>query len=233
MRIAICDDERKFILDLKNIIDKLYNSLDMVIDEFSDGSELLRRFNDRKYDIVFLDIEMPAIDGLTLARKLRELSESVYIVFLTGHIEYAVKGYEVNALRYLTKPADEAAVREVLDHVMKKQSGEKAMWVKYAEGEHKIRLNDMLYIEAQNQKVVIYTTEGEIEVRGKLSDYEEKLLNEGFFRIHRGYLVSLSKVRGISGHDITMQNGDLLPVGRTKMQSFKSALMAYVDTEAF
>ncbi len=233
MRIAICDDERKFIVEFKNIINKLYNSLDLVTDEFSDGNELIKKFRERNYDIVFLDIEMPAIDGLTLARQLREMSENVYIVFLTGHIEYAVKGYEVNALRYLTKPADGSAVREVMDHVIKKQGSEKALWVRDSEGEHKIALSDILYIEARNQKVVINTSDGFIEVRGKVSDYEEKLSAEGFFRIHRGYLVSLAKVKSISGSDITVLNGDILPVGRTKMKELKSALLAFVDTEAF
>ena len=233
LRIAVCDDERKFIERFKEIIDKTYKSLDIIIDEFTDGNELIKLFGSRNYDIVFLDIEMPAVDGLTLARKLREMSEDIYIVFLTGHIEYAVKGYEVNALRYLTKPPEAGAVREVIDHVLKKQSGEKALWVKDRDGEHKIKLSDIIYIEAQNQKIVIYTADDEVEVRGKLSDYEEKLLSQGFFRIHRGYLVSLSKVKGFSGRDVTMSDGAVLPVGRTKEQSFKASLMSYVDSEAF
>ena len=233
MRIAVCDDEKKFLQQFRAITDKAYTSLDIVTEEFTDGVELLRCFKTRSYDIVFLDIEMPSIDGLTLARKLRELSEEVYIVFLTGHIEYAIKGYEVNALRYLTKPAEENAVREVLDHVLKKQSSEKALWVKDHEGEHKINLNDIIFIEAQNQKIVVYTVGGEIETRGKISDYEEKLESHGFFRIHRGYLVSLSKVSGISGREIKMADGSLLPIGRTKEQSFRTALISYANKEAF
>ena len=233
MRIAVCDDEKKFLQQFRDITDRAYKSLDIVTDEFTDGNELLRCFKTRKYDIVFLDIEMPAIDGLTLARKLRDMSEDVYIVFLTGHIEYAIKGYEVSALRYLTKPAEESAVREVLDHVMKKQNVGKALWIKDHEGEHKINLNDIIFIEAQNQKIVVYTVNGEIETRGKISDYEEKLVPNGFFRIHRGYLVSLSKVSGISGRDIRMSDGTLLPLGRTKEQSFRTALMSYASDEAF
>ena len=233
MRIAICDDEKRFINDFTAIMEHSYKSLDIVTDEYTDGGELLRRFSGRNYDIVFLDIEMPGTDGLTLARKLRAVSESVYIVFLTAHIEYAVKGYEVNALRYLTKPAEESAVKEVIEYVMKKQSGEKALWVKDSEGEHRVQVGDIIYIEAQNQIMAIRTVNGDIEVRGKLGDYEEKLAGQGFFRIHRGYLVSLSKVRGISGRDITMSNGDLLPVGRTKEREFRTELLSFVDREAF
>ena len=75
MRIAVCDDEKRFINDLTTIIDKLYNSLDIITEEFSQGDELLRSFRSAPFDIVFLDIEMPKMDGITLARKLRELSE--------------------------------------------------------------------------------------------------------------------------------------------------------------
>nr|WP_294488398.1 response regulator [uncultured Ruminococcus sp.] len=110
MRIAVCDDEQCFLNYFRGIVKRLYNRLDIITDEFSSGEELLKSFRYKAYDLVFLDIEMPAMDGITLARKLRELSSDVSIVFLTGHIEYAIKGYEVNALRYLTKPAEEKKV---------------------------------------------------------------------------------------------------------------------------
>ena len=99
MRIAVCDDEQCFLNYFRGIVNRLYNRLDIITDEFSSGEELLKSFRYKAYDLVFLDIEMPAMDGITLARKLRELSSDVSIVFLTGHIEYAIKGYEVNELR--------------------------------------------------------------------------------------------------------------------------------------
>ena len=87
MRIAICDDEQQFLSDFCCITDRLYKSLDMLVESFSSGSELLRQFRLHPYDIVFLDIEMPEMDGITLAEELRTLSSEVSIVFLTGHIE--------------------------------------------------------------------------------------------------------------------------------------------------
>ena len=233
MRIAICDDERKTAEGLKAIIESVCVSLDLVTDVFTEGGELLRSFSLKSYDIVFLDIEMPSMDGLTAARKLRELSAEVYIVFLTSHVEYAIKGYEVNALRYLTKPPEKSAVHEIIEYVKKKQSGEKALWIKNSEGEFKIKLSEIVYIEALNQKMVIHTVSQQYEVWGKLGDYEEKLDGEGFFRIHRSFLVSLSKVSGIKGKYITVYGGDELPVGRTKESAFRAALVANADKEAF
>lgn len=233
MRIAICDDEKKFTDDFKRITDKLYKSLDMIVDTYSEGAELLRSFKNRAYDLVFLDIEMPGMDGITLAEKLREISEEVSIVFLTGHIEYAIQGYEVNALRYLTKPADENKVKDVIDRVMKKTEGEKLLWIKTDEGEMKVRLSDVIFLEAQNQNVLINTAENSYSVRGNMSDYEERLSSEGFFRIHRGYLVPLAKIERISGKEVIMEDGTALPISRSKVNSLKDMLFSYVSREAF
>ena len=95
MRIAVCDDEEVFSTQEKELIDKLAGSIDVIVDAYSDGRKLLEAFDKNPYDVLFLDIEMPAMDGITLAKKLRERSDSIYIVFLTGHVEYALEGYEV------------------------------------------------------------------------------------------------------------------------------------------
>ena len=233
MRIAVCDDEQRFLTDFKRIMSKLYKSLDILTDDFSDAEQLLKSFRRRPYDVVFLDIEMPGMDGLTLAAKLRELSAEVYIVFLTGHVEYAIKGYEVNALRYLTKPADEQKVREVIDYVLKKQDSEKLLWVKTPEGEIKIKLSDVLFIEAQNQNVLINTAEDSYSVRGNISDYEKNLQSEGFFRIHRSYLAILRRVVRINGIEVIMDDGTSLPVSRSRETRLKELLFSYVSKEAF
>ncbi len=233
MRIAICDDEKRFINDFSAIVDKLYKSLDMIVDEFSDGASLLRSFAARRYDIVFLDIEMPGMDGIALAKKLREQSEDVYIVFLTGHIEYAIKGYEVNALRYLTKPASEESVREVLDHVIKKQNSEKYIWVRSRSADQKVRLSDIIFIEAQDQNLIICTQNGSYEFRANIGEYEQMLTPEGFFRIHRSYIVSLSKIVSVSGKELTAAGGYKLPIARAKEKEFKDAFMSFISKEAF
>ncbi|MBR4626443.1 MAG: response regulator transcription factor [Ruminococcus sp.] len=233
MKIAVCDDEKRFVRDFSAIVDRLYKSLDMNVDEYSDGAALLRNFSPGKYDIVFLDIEMPGLDGISLAKRLRAVSEDIYIVFLTGHVEYAIQGYEVNALRYLTKPATEARVREVLEHVLKKQSNEKFIWIKNRDGEQRIRLSDIVFLEAQDQNLVVCTVNGSYEFRAKLSDYEQFLTPEGFFRIHRSYMVSLTKIVNISGKELTVVGGCRLPVARAKEREFRDAFMSFVSREAF
>ena len=233
MRIAVCDDEEQFRLQLRDAIDKIYGSIDVIIDTFSDGRKLLERFDANPYDVLFLDIEMPAMDGITLAKRLRERSENVFLVFLTSHVEYALEGYEVNALRYLTKPIREDKLREVLSYVMKKNAGKRQLMIKSEGEELRINLSDILYFEAQNQYVSIHTNKEKHLVRANVSDFEVQLKDDGFFRIHRGYLISLLKVKKLVKTDVSMEGGAVLPVSRSNLKALKEALYSIVEKEAF
>ena len=235
MRIAVCDDEEKFRNQARDMVDKLAGSLDVVVDAYSDGNQLLAAFDKKPYDVLFLDIEMPAMDGITLAKKLRERSDSIYIVFLTGHVEYALEGYEVNALRYLTKPVQEEKLREVLRFVMDQSTSKKQLMIKEDGEELLLNIADIVYFEAQNQYVMIYTTDGEHLVRYNIGDFEEQLKADGFFRVHRGYLVSLAKVKKLVKSEVIMdgEEGEVsVPVSRSNVKPLKEALYAYVENTA-
>ena len=233
MRIAICDDEERYRIELKTILNKLLINADLNIDTFDDGNILADAFAASPYDLVFLDIEMPALDGITLAKKIRSRSENVFIVFLTSHIEYALEGYEVNALRYLTKPVDIEKLKEVIRYVQEKQGSSRQIIIKEDGEEILIDINDVIYMESMNQKVRIVTAKGEHVIRYNIGDFEEQLKNDGFFRIHRGYLISLSKVKKLSGNDVILDGGETLPVSRSNVKPLKEALYTYVEGTAF
>lgn len=236
MRIAICDDEEKFRVQEKNLIDRVSASMDIVVDTYAEGKKLLERFDTLPYNLVFLDIEMPGMDGITLAREIRKRSSETQIVFLTGHVEYAIEGYEVNALRYLTKPVQEEKVKEVLRYVLDASVSGKQLLLR-EEGEDLIlKYADIYYMEAQNQYVMIYSEDGEHLIRANIGDFEEQLKSDGFYRIHRGYLVSLSKVKKLVKGEVIMQYGAKeisLPVSRSNIKPLKEALYAYVENAAF
>ena len=233
MRIAICDDEEIYRIELKSLLDKLLINADYNIDTFDDGNRLSESFKALPYDLVFLDIEMPAVDGITLAKKIRARSENVFIVFLTSHIEYALEGYEVNALRYLTKPVDIEKLKEVIRYVQEKQGSSRQIIIKEDGEEILIDINDVIYMESMNQNVRIVTAKGEHVIRYNIGDFEEQLKNDGFFRIHRGYLISLSKVKKLSGNDVILDGGETLPVSRSNVKPLKEALYTYVEGTAF
>ena len=233
MRIAICDDEELYRVELKTILDKLLINADYNIDTFDDGYMLVESFKAQPYDILFLDIEMPAVDGITLAKSLRAISEKVFIVFLTSHVEYAIEGYEVNALRYLTKPVDIEKLKEVIRYVQEKQGASRQLIIKEDGEELLININDVIYLESMNQNVRIVTTQGEHVIRYNIGDFEEQLKNDGFFRSHRGYLISLAKVKKLSKNDVIMEDDVILPVSRSNVKALKDALYTYVEGLAF
>ena len=233
MRIAICDDEEIYRVELKTILDKLLINVDYDIDTFDDGRQLMESFSKAPYDLVFLDIEMPAVDGITLAKSIRSRSENVFIVFLTGHIEYALEGYEVNALRYLTKPVDIGKLKEVIRYGQVKQGSARQLIIREDGEEILIDIGDVIYMESMNQNVRIVSAKGEHVIRYNIGDFEEQLKNDGFFRIHRGYLISLSKVKKLVKSDVIMEDGTALPVSRSNLKPLKEALYAYVEGSAF
>ncbi|MBR4780448.1 MAG: response regulator transcription factor [Lachnospiraceae bacterium] len=233
MRIAVCDDEERFLTDIKDHIYEIYNSMDVVVDCFTSGKNLINSFDKQSYDLVFLDIEMPEIDGLTLAKMLREKSNELNIVFLTGHIEYALEGYEVNALRYLTKPVKKDKMLEVLHYVSEKLTKNHKLKIRVDAEDTFIDVNDIVYFEAQNQYIMIYTKTGEYLVRYNISDYENELGKDGFFRTHRSYLVNLSKVKKIGKSEVIMEGDKEVPVSRNTIKALKEALYTYIEKAAF
>lgn len=233
MRIAVCDDEELFRIEFKSVLDKVLINAEYDIDTFSGGSSLYEAFLKNPFDLVFLDIEMPGIDGITLAKRLRAVSENVQIVFLTSHIEYALEGYEVNALRYLTKPVNLNKVKEVIRYVQDKQNSEHQIIIKEDGEDVLIDINDIIYMESMDKNVRIVTSKEEHFTRYNLGDYEEQLKNFGFFRIHRGYLISLSKVRKLVRNDVVMDGDITLPVSRSNVKALKDAFYAYVEGSAF
>ena len=233
MRIAVCDDEELYRIETRSVLDKLLVNSDYDINTFSDGENLFISFTDSPYDLVFLDIEMPGIDGISLARRLRAVSENVYIVFLTSHIEYALEGYEVNALRYLTKPVDTAKLREVLKFIQDRKGKTQQILIKEDGEEIIIDINDILYMESMDKNVRIVTSGKEYITRYNIGDYEEQLRDKGFYRIHRGYLIPLSKVKKIVRNDVVLDGDISLPVSRSNLKALKDALYAYVEGTAF
>lgn len=233
MRIAVCDDEELFRIEFKSVLDKVLINAEYDIDTFSGGSSLYEAFLKNPFDLVFLDIEMPGIDGITLAKRLRALSENVQIVFLTSHIEYALEGYEVNALRYLVKPVDMNKLSEVLKYIQDKKNNSRQIIIKQEGEDIVIDISDIIYMESMDKNVRIVTSKSEYITRYNISDYEEELKNSGFLRIHRGYLISLSKVKKIVKNDVVMDGDISLPVSRSNIKALKDALYAYVEGTAF
>ncbi len=232
MRVAICDDEERFAVELKQILDTLCFEADLCVDTFNDGISLELSYKKNPYDVVFLDIEMEGINGIEVAERIRKINEETYIIFVTSHVEYAIKGYEVNALRYLTKPVKQEKVLEVMRYIIDKKKNSRTISIR-CEGESLlIEVSKILYIEAMDKYVKIYTEHDEYLVRSNLTEFEEKL-KDYFVRIHRCFLVNPGKVFKYTKDKVTMTDKKELPMARGKEKCLKEALFSFVDREAF
>lgn len=232
MRVAICDDEKVQLSMTKASLEAAYRSLDLVIDTYTSGAALLNATDSIQYELIILDIEMPEMNGIETAKKLRKIGEETAIVFLTSHVEYALEGYEVNALRYLTKPANPEKLSEIITYLVEQKKKDKKILLRNSEDVEMVCVADIYYMEAQDQMIRVITSKGEYKNRYNLGDYEKELRAYGLFRIHRGYLVNLGHVLRMMGREIVMEDGASLPVSRTKEVALKNALIHYVKNEA-
>ena len=212
MQIAICDDDKSIGLILEEKIKKLLP--DAVIEKYLSGDELIA--SGCEPDILFLDIQMPGMDGMETARILRQKNERMVLIFVTAVEEYVFQAFDVAAFHYLVKPFSDEKFEEVVKRAVRSiekysenQSDEKYMMVQSGGSHMKVFLKDIVYAEVYNRKVIIHTRDTNIEYYGKLQELSE-IAGADFFRTHRAYLVHFKYVQKYDANCVTMENGTAL-----------------------
>ncbi|MFR1951164.1 MAG: LytR/AlgR family response regulator transcription factor [Roseburia hominis] len=213
MRIAICDDEVSMVQILEEKIKKLLP--DAVIEKYLSGEKLIA--SGSKPDVLFLDIQMPGMDGMETAKMLRQDNEDMILIFVTAAEEYVFQAFDVGAFHYLVKPFSDEKLKEVVTkavHAVKRSSrlekDEKYIMVQTAGSHIKIFLRDIVYAEVYNRKVIIHTRNTDIEYYGKVTGITVIWLGTDFFRTHRAYLVHFKYVEKYDATCVTMKNGTAL-----------------------
>ncbi len=211
MRIAICDDEEKVREILLRKVGAAFP--EDPIDTFSSGEELLKA--SEVPDILLLDIKMPGISGMEVAKRLRERTDKTVIIFITGEEQYVFDSFDVQAFHYLVKPFSDQKLEEVLNKAKelitkeKRQPEKKYVMVNSGGSHIRICLSDVIYAEVFNSKVIVHTTDSDIEYYGRLTELE-KLAGEDFFRTHRAYLVHLKFVKKYDATNVYLKKGQAL-----------------------
>lgn len=232
MRIAVCDDDRAIREELSRLIQKQVSEVDIA--EYQSGEELINAKGN--FDIYFLDIEMGKVSGMDIARHIRGREENgrqrSIIIFVTGYREYMEAAFDVNAFHYLMKPIDTEKFSEVFGRAWKEaavsyEQTKKYIIVKSSGTQQKILLKNIYYIESGNKKVIFHTTDGTLEVYGKMEELENRLRNT-FYRCHRCYLVNMEKISAYSADNIQVINGDNLLLARKKYSDFIKTYIRYV-----
>lgn len=197
---------------------------------FRSPAELLEKYRaGERYDVLFLDIVMEPINGINLAGRIRNYDRRALIVFLTCYLEYAPAGYEVNAFRYLLKPVTEEAFVRIMKEIRQELEAAHTLLIRTPECELLIHTAELHYLEANNKESTLYYMRDTVTLRRSLSDLEKELPPAFFFRIHRKYLVNLSRVREFDEKSLTLDCGKTLPISRRRSGGFRCALNHYIE----
>ena len=226
IKIAICDDEPEQSQYIKSIVRKWDNKIN--VDMFGSAEKFKSAWSEnKKYDMLLLDIEMGGQNGIELARNLRKTDEKLIIIFITGFADYISEGYDVSALHYLMKPIKEDKLFEVLDKAVKNLTQINKSFMLTIDNEtHRIPLTEIRYIEAQDHYVVIRTVSQEYKTKMNLSDIEKSLDNR-FFRCQRSFIVNLKFVYKITRTFIVLDDMTEIPLSRNLYEAANQAVIKF------
>lgn len=228
IKIAIVDDEEEQVASIREVISdygKMRN-ICFSIDYYKSAFAIDNK--DADYDIIFLDVQMPGIDGMKYANEIRQRNNKVVICFITSFAQYAVKGYEVNAVDYILKPIAKSEFLAKFPRILRyvDTQEEKVIKVKATKSIRLLNTKDIIYVASFGHTLCYYLTSGEeIESRYSLKELEKELMVEdGFIRCNSSYLVNIHNVRSIKGNDVEMSNSHLLAISQSKRKNFLLAL---------
>ena len=229
-KIAICDDSPRDVVYIENILNTwaLERQLSITLEVFPSAESFLFRYAEEKgFDILLLDIEMGGMDGVALAKKIREGNQTVQIVFITGFADYMAEGYEVSALHYLMKPVKKEKLCTVLDRAAAGLTKVSTVLLLPVAGEMlRLAVEQIQYVEAFSHSVSIHTEKKTFEVKLSISEMEQRV-REGFVRCHRSYLVNLKYVARISKKEVFLDDGKTLPLSRNAASAVNRAFVKY------
>lgn len=230
-QVCVIDDEIKEITSIEDSLFKFFKnkSLTAHVDKYTNPLTFINSFDKNKYDLILLDISMPQMNGIDLARKIREKDEIVKIIFTTSLIQYAIKGYEVNAFDYLLKPISYSSFCLTMERLMKFISNDECIIIsKNKNTTIKIPITSIKYIEVIDHKVIFHTTSEVYSLRDTLDNYIEKLKDHYFSLCNRCYLVNLYYVTKIE-ESVAYIGETPLSISRAKKKQFVEDLNNYLS----
>ena len=230
IQIAVVEDDKRFSDLICSYIQHFHQKrkIDLFTAVFPDGEIFLHNY-EAIYDIIFLDIEMPGMNGMDVARKKREVDSSVIIIFITNMAQYVMHGYEVHATDYVLKPISEYRFATKLQKALKNISYRSKKYLIIKNNANILRLDadEIVYIEVYKHKLQIHTQATIYTTPGSISNVESQLNPRLFGKCNNGCLVNLSYITKIEGNEILLDH-QTLSISRGKKKVFLQALADYM-----
>ena len=228
-RVAIVDDSTTDAEFVKGILNSWADlrQANIQAEVFPSAEAFLFRYaEDKEWDILLLDIEMGAMDGVTMAKRVRQDNEAVQIVFITGYSDYIAEGYEVAALHYLMKPVNREKLMMVLDRAMEKRKQEERCLNLEAYGEMvRIPFYEIRYLDVHQNYVTVHA-KADYTVKRTLGDFEKEL-DDRFCRVGRAMILNLKYIQRVTKTEVRLSDGTALPLPRGAYEPLNRAIIQH------
>lgn len=233
MRIAICDDEQIILNTTMHMIEGIIDECGYIGEfyNFNSGQELVKSLEEDLifYDIYILDINLNDINGIEVAKRIREFDNSAIIIFLTSHKDWMEEAFDVQAFHYLIKPIDRKKLEGVFKKILNYFSNRKILYYfKQGKKLYSIPYKNIYYFESDKRKIKIATDKGEYYYYDTISNIEKIVGDELFTRTHVAYFVNMDYIRNFDGKDVALENGMSIPVSKKYVESFNINFMKYL-----
>ena len=236
INFVLCDDNAQYLKMLKTYIDKELSAIVTDSEEynisqtFNAGSELLEYIKDHQTDVVFLDIDMPELNGFEIAKIICRDYKETKIIFMSAYDNFVYNTFEFYPFAYLRKSHISEELPKVLRRVIDKmREPYRKIVISATSGAKKIDVSSVTHIESNRNYCIVHTKQGEKHTcRGTLSDFEKTFGQYDFFRIHSAFLINLEHVERMLDNSYVLVHNSSLPIAQKRMQSFKKAYMDYV-----
>lgn len=232
MRLLICDDNRTFAENLRQrILDYFKKPSWKLSIECISETEKMAEIDAAQYDVAFLDIDMGKVNGISLARKMREQHSDLILIFVTNYVQYSLDGYEVCAFRYLLKSQLDIKLHSCLEAVMTAYQKERE-YVRISSNNVEVDIlpTHMVFAETNGRRLKIHLTNEarpDMVVSITMGKLEELLAPRGFLRIHQSYLVNMSYIQQLKSIGVWLIDGTQLPISARNYQELKQEYLRW------
>lgn len=243
--IAICDEEKNFVKEVYNVLSNISkkNNIDIFIDIFENGDQFLVKFKkvENQYNIVFINIDanifINNMTGIEVAKYIKKLNKNTQIIFFSRSKKYVFEGYNIGISNYLLKPTgtkleeiDKKKIEEEFFKILDKlyEIKKNLFVVKSRDYLKVLNIEDILFFEAKDRKIIVVTKNGKFSFYNKMSNLENNFNKNLFIRCHRGFLINPEHIKEITSENVYLNYGYKIPISRLKISNVKSKFINYL-----
>lgn len=230
IRIAICEDVKREQQILQSLIKKTRLFSKPSFEFFENGRELIEKYNDgERYDFVFLDVDMPLLNGLDAGKLINSIDSRAIIVFVTNYPQYAIEAYDCSAFNYLIKDSDFDRFYSVISKAVNKyRTFHQTYKITTKNGIITLNVSDIYFVECCQKHLYFHMENTVYETKKTLSEVYESLFPFGFYQVHQGYIVNFDKVKMVDGHDVVLENDENVMISVRKKTEVMRSYSKYI-----